>query len=203
MSDTPIEFPSQLSHAHPPAADTGYRLPGTQSFIPKAKTVRPIVHGSMALPIEIDKLYPADKDSKADVIAALGLLAEAIGLLEKARAAARNKEAIEADRYSQRFQVLLPDLFRRRKIGDGYGAIINSLHFAFINQRGKPLTLDQLTTVWRVVKELRNGPFVPFEQALRSVAELEDCHLQVYPATISELIEEIEEPEKPEEPEDE
>lgn len=152
----------------------------------------------MALPIEIDKLYPAEKNSKADVIAALGLLAEAIGLLEKARAASRSKDAMESDRHSQRFQVLLPDLFRRRKIGDGYGAIINSLHLAFVNQRGKPLSFEQLTTVWRVVRELRNAPFVPFEQALRSVEELEDCHLQVYPTTISELVEEIEETEEPE-----
>lgn len=146
----------------------------------------------MALPIEIDKLYPADKDSKSDVIAALPLLAEAIGLLEKARAAARNKEAIAADRYSQRFQVLLPDLFMRRKIGDGYGAIINSLHFAFVNQHGTPLTFEQLTTVWRVVKELRSAPFIPFDQALKSVGELEDCRLQVDPPVLSELIEEPE-----------
>jgi hypothetical protein len=192
MPDTStIEFPSRPSPARPPVPDTGYGLPGTH-FIPRTKTARPIVHGSMALPIEIDKLYPADVDSKVDVIPALGLLAEAIDLLEKARLAVRDKELIAADRYSQRFQVLLPDLFMRRKIGDGYAAIINSLHFAFVNQRGRPLSFEQLTTVWRVMKELRNGPFVPFEQALKSVGELEDCHLQVDPPILSELIVEAE-----------
>lgn len=205
MSDTPISFPTQPSKPRPPAADTGYRLPGTLSLIPKAQA-GPAVHGSMALPIEIDKLYPAEEDSKEDVIAALGLLAEAISTLEKARTAAHNKAPMEADRYLLRFQVLLPELFRRRSIGDGYGAIINSLHFTFINQHGKPLSFEQLTTVWRIVKELRNGPFVPFEQALRSIAELEDCDLQVYPSTISEFLGETEEAEAPdeeEEPEDE
>jgi hypothetical protein len=152
-----------------------------------------MVSGSAAIaPIEIDKLYPADKNSASDLIAALGLLAEAISLLEKARSAAREKEVIAADRYSQRFQVLLPQLFIRRKIGDGYGVVINSLHFAFINQRGKPISFEQLTTVWRVVKELRNAPFIPFEQALKYVGELEDCQLQVDPPILSELIEEPE-----------
>ncbi len=157
----------------------------------------PIVRGSAAPApiIEIDKLYPADKDHVSDLIAALGLLAEAIDLLDKARVSARNKEAITADRYWQRFQMLLPKLFMHRRIGDGYGAVINSLHFACINQHGAPLSFEQLTTVWRVVKEIRSAPVTPFEQALNYVHELEDCSLQVYPAKISDLIEEPEEPE--------
>jgi hypothetical protein len=191
MSDTPIEFPSQASPAPLPAGDTAFGLPGTR-FIPRANTVRPIIHGSTAPVIEIDKLYPADKDSKSDLIAALPLLADAIELLQEARTAARDKKIFEADRYSQRFQMLLPQLFMRRGIGDGYGVIVNSLHFAFVNQHGTPLNFEQITTVWRVVKELRSAPFVPFEQALKSVGELEDCHLRVDPQILSELIEEPE-----------
>jgi hypothetical protein len=194
MTETTIEFPRQSSPKRPPTSDTAFGLPGTQGPAPiTAGTARSTVRGSMALaPIPIDKLYPAEKNSASDLIAALGLLAEAIGLLERARAAARDKEVIPADRYWQRFQVLLPDLFVRRKIGDGYGVVINSLHFACINQHGRPLSFEQLTTVWRVVKELRNSPFVSFEQGLKYVSELEECDLAVDPPVLSELIEESE-----------
>jgi hypothetical protein len=198
MPDTKtIEFPKNAPEQPPASGTGGYGLSGTQVPL-AARTVERVVRGSEALApvIEIDKLYPADKDYVSDLIAALGLLADAIGLLDKARVSARNKEAITADRYWQRFQMLLPKLFAHRKIGDGYGAVINSLHFACINQRGAPLSFEQLNTVWRVVKELRSAPVTPFEQALKYVQEFEDCRLQVYPATISELIEgPVEEPE--------
>jgi hypothetical protein len=188
-----IEFPKPKPETVPHASGTGgYRLPGTQGPV-TAPRARRVVSGSTALaPIEIDKLYPADKDYVSDLIAALGVLAEAVGLLDKARAAARNNEAVAADRYWLRFQGLLPDLFKHRKIGDGYGAVINALHFACINQHGAPLSFEQLTTVWRVIRELRNAPVTLFEQSLQYVQEMEDCHLQVYPAPISDLIEEPE-----------
>jgi len=196
MPDTNIiEFPRGPVPGHSPAGGTGGFGPsGTQGPVPTAaRTARQIVRGSLAfVPIEIDKLYPADKNSASDLIAALGLLADAIGLLEKARVAAREKEMVTADRHIQRFQMLLPGLFAHRKIGDGYGVIINSLHFAFVNQHGKPLNFEQLTTVWRVVRELRSAPFVAFDQALKSVGELEDCQLQVDPPILSALIEEPE-----------
>ncbi len=195
MPDTnTIEFPKPALEPPPASGTGGYRLSGTHGA--PARIARPAVRGSTALaPIEIDKLYPADKNYVSDLIAALSALADAIGLLEKARAAARNKDAVTADRYWQRFQSLLPGLFTHRKVGDGYGAVINALHFACVNQHGAPLSLEQLTTVWRVIKELRNAPVTAFEEALKYVQELEDCHLQVYPATISALIEEPEDDE--------
>jgi hypothetical protein len=193
MPDTnTIEFPKPAPETAPALGTGGYRLSGTQAHVP-TRTARPAVRGSAALaPIEIDKLYPADKDHVSDLIAALGVLADAIALLEKARVAARKQEAITADRYWQRFQSLLPGLFKHRKIGDGYGTVINALHFACVNQHGAPLSFDQLTTVWRVIKELRSAPVTPFEQGLKYVQELEDCQLRVYPAAIAGMIEESE-----------
>jgi hypothetical protein len=188
MPDTNlIEIPKRAPESRSSAGTGGYGLSGTKDAA-AARTAMPIVRGS-TVPIEIDKLYPADKDNVSDVIAALPLLADAIVLLEKARTAIRT-EPTTADRYWQRFQMLLPNLFKHRKIGDGYGVVINALHFTCINLHGAPLSFEQLTTVWRIVKELRSAPFTPFEQALKYVQELEDCHLQVYPATISDLIEE-------------
>ena len=57
---------------------------------------------------------------------------------------------------------------------------------------GSHSSFEQITTVWRVVKELRNSPFVSFEQGLKYVGELEECDLAVDPPVLSELIEESE-----------
>ena len=108
--------------------------------------------------------------------------------LESARVASQQKDWITADRYTQRFQASLPNLFTPRRIGDGYGVIINSIHIAFVNRRGKPLNFDQLTAIWRVLKELRNAPFIQFEPALDYVEELETCGLEVDPINLSELV---------------
>jgi len=187
-SDTVIPFPSvPHQRSYRPSRDTGTgRLPGTQPGpAPVAlKKTSPQTLGRVV--IEIDKLYPAVEGVQTDLINALGLLAEAITFLESARSARKN-DPVSADRYVQRFQRLLPALFKCRKIGDGYGAVINSLHFASINQRGKPLGFDQITTVWRILKELRNRPFVSFTEALNYIGEFEATHLQVDPPILSDL----------------
>src|SRR5213082_3280133 len=121
MTETLIEFPKREAATRQNVVqDTTFRLPGTQVG-PHSAAVKTgqAVQGSQ-LTIEIDKLYPATEGSASDLIRALGLLADAIELLEKARAAARNKEIVTSDRYTQRFKALLPDLFGCRRIGDGY-----------------------------------------------------------------------------------
>jgi hypothetical protein len=193
MAETPIEFPKGKASAPvAPLQGTGFRLPGTPA--PTQGTFRSNYSSESVAPslIEIDKLYPAEKESKSEVIAALGLLADAISLLEKARVCNRGQQLIEADRHTQRFETLLIPLFARRAIGDGFALTINSLHFALINQHGKPLTFDQLTTIWRVLKELRNSPFVSFNQALGWVEEFEGCQLKVDPPVLGSLIEDFE-----------
>jgi hypothetical protein len=106
--------------------------------------------------------------------------------------AAQKRRLMEADRYTQRFEATLPALFRCREVGDGYAVVINSLHFAAINKRGEPLNLDQLTTAWRILRELRSKPFVEFDQALEYVEELEASGLHVDPPIVSELLEDLE-----------
>jgi hypothetical protein len=195
MADTIIEFPKQKAPAPTTVLHgTGFGLPGTPGPSPQS-TFRSSYSGASTaqLLIEIDKLYPAEKESRSQVIAALGLLADAISLLEKARISVRDKKLIDADRYTQRFETLLLPLFAQRAIGDGFGSTINSLHFALINQHGKPLTLEQLTTIWRVLKELRDAPFVPFDQSLRWVEDFEECQLKVDPPVLASLIEDFEE----------
>ena len=196
MDSTPIEIPRKISHSQPLVSDTGFRaLPGTGSSATLAEVgERRSTIGSLALAplIEIDKLYSAPDESKSQLITALGLLADSVELLAQARIAAQKGRLMDADRYTQRFEATLPALFRCRKIGDGYAVVINSLHFAAINKRGEPLNLDQLTTAWRILRELRNKPFVEFEQALEYVEEFEACGLRVDPPIVSELVELLE-----------
>jgi hypothetical protein len=45
--------------------------------------------------------------------------------------------------------------------------------------------------VWRILRELRNKPFVEFEQALEYVEEFETCGLQVDPPIISAFLENL------------
>jgi hypothetical protein len=188
MTDTIIAFPKPTARPSLPVRETGVALRGTTQPVVGLPMGGGSARATVQSAIPIDALYPATKESAPDVLIALGLLADAIALLEEARTASKARDMVMADRYVQRFQAALPGLFTPRGIGDGYGVIINSLHFAFINQRGKPLSFDQLTTVWRVLRELRNGPFVQFEQALDYVGELETSGLQIDPEAISELL---------------
>jgi len=192
MSDTVIEFPKEPSSRHTPVLqDTGFRLPGTQSGPAPTARKRAEVRrqsGQAVAPIEIDHLYPAADAARSDVLRALQLLADAISVLDQGRAAARNNDPIAADRFVLRFQLMLPGLFTCRKLGDGFAVIVNSLHFAFINQHGNPLTLDQLTTVWRIVRELRTRPFLSFDQALEYVTEIESHQLHIDPTILSDLL---------------
>lgn len=194
MSDTAIEFPvepSRKRQSH--ASDTAFRLGGTESAAASTalgvRKTESKTRGAQALaPIDIDLLYPATTTTKSDLLKALGLLADGIGFLERARAETRTGNVLVADRFVQRFQRLLPDLFSARAIGDGFGVVVNSIHIAFINQHGRPLSLDQLTALWRVLKELRTRPYLTFDQALEYIEQIEDAELQVDPAILSELL---------------
>src|SRR5262249_54459960 len=112
--------------------------------------------------------------------------------VEKARVDVRAQRFIDADRHTQRFEALLIPLFTRRAIGDGFASTINSLHFAMVNQHGNPLNFDQLTTVWRVLKELRNAPFISFDKSIDWASEIEECGLRVDPPALANLIEDFE-----------
>ncbi|HEY5177173.1 MAG TPA: hypothetical protein VII95_16565 [Terriglobales bacterium] len=119
---------------------------------------------------------------------AIGLLADAVGFLDRARLCIENSP-LQADRELQHVQQLLPALFVCRKIGDGFASVVNSLQFAFINLHGQLLSKAQVTAIWRILKELRSKPFLSFDQSLGLVAELEDANLKVDPEVLAKLIE--------------
>jgi hypothetical protein len=138
------------------------------------------------LPIEIDKLYPAEDATKPELIKALQLLAQSISALESAREKMFQHELIASDRETGKFEVLLPELFQCRKIGDGFGALINAIETAFVNQRGKPLAEKQLSALWRIVKELRAHPFITTDIAADRAEELARTGLLVDPTIIGD-----------------
>jgi len=158
--------------------------------VPTAVSTRSIeVSGATALApvIEIDRLYEAVPGTTSHLIRALELLKQAS---ENLAAALKCEDIIEADRFVQRVQQALPKLFACRSIGDGFGAIINALHFAFTNLHGTPLTTDQLNTMLRVLRELRARPVMSLEQGVQRIEELEERGLHVDPPEIGELLEE-------------
>jgi len=152
------------------------------------RSVLPKTQGATALApvIDIDRLYDAVPGTSSQMVTALELLKEASDNLA---AAQKCDTAMEADRFVHRVQVALPKLFGCRSIGDGFGVIINSLHFAFGNLHGTPLTPSQLSAVWRVLRELRARPAMALEQGIERVAELEAQGLEVDPPELSDLLE--------------
>jgi hypothetical protein len=191
MSTTLIPFP-EMSKRKRVSADSETSIasakPQTGSVGGRGvSTVR--VEGTTALaPIPIDVLYPATENNRHDLIQALQLLPKAVTALENARDALRANDILQSDHHVHSVQLLLPELFRCRTIGDGFGAIVNALEIAFVNQRGEPLGEKQIITALRVLKDLRSRPFVPFDSALQTIEELEKAGLCVDPVTLGELL---------------
>jgi len=136
--------------------------------------------------IDIDRLYEAVPGTSSQIVRALELLKQVSDFLVEAQ---KSDNAMDADRFVQRVQLALPRLFAYRSTGDGFGVIINSLHFAFSNLHGTPLTPDQLNVIWRVLRELRARPAMSLEQAIQRVEELEECGLEVDPPNIGDVLE--------------
>ena len=147
------------------------------------------VEGTAALaPIPIDVLYPAVESNRSDLLQALQILPRAITALEKARDFLRANDLMQSDHHVHEVQLLLPELFARRAIGDGFGAIINAMEIALVNRHGEPLTEKQIIILLRTLKELRARPFVSFSSAQQPIEELESEGLQVDPAVLGDLL---------------
>jgi hypothetical protein len=191
MSDTTVRAPSKPTETEiRPSADTVGAIPTRRTEFGRARRGPSDTSGANALApvINIDRLYEAPAGTESQMVRALGLLAECVDLLDQARLEA-NSDAISSDRLVQRVQILLDQLFSCRSIGDGFGLVVNSLHFAFVNLQGIPLSSKQLNSVWRCLKELRTHPALTFDQGLQYVAELEEAGLDIDPSFLDEILE--------------
>ena len=191
MPDTnviPIDQVSEYKHSQYGSGTGEFRHRGTYSGGRQVSRARSLVDrsfGDSSVRLPIDTLYPEDQATRQDLVKALAQLQTAVDLLGHAR---NESDILKSDRFVQRFQALLPELFKWRTVGDGYGAIVNSLHFGFINQRGIPLKPPQLNAVWRILKELRTRPFMTLEQAISYIDELTKVGVGVDPPILSDLI---------------
>jgi hypothetical protein len=193
MSETGISVPrkviriSELSRVRDETAALGINRAEPTPVPDREISVEP--QGATLKIIEIDRLYEAPVGTPSQIVSALELLKQATDNLEHAKQSAN---PMEADRFVQRVQIVLPKLFTCRAIGDGFGVIVNSLHFAFVNLRGTPLTSQQLNVVWRVLRELRVRPAMSLEQGIERVEELEESGLEVDPPDVGDLLEDAE-----------
>jgi hypothetical protein len=148
------------------------------------------VQGALALApvINIERLYEAVPGTSSQMVRALEVLKHVIELLGEAK---KSDNPIEADTLIQSANLALPKLFSYRSIGDGFGIVINSLHYAFTNLRGMPLTEEQLNVIWRVLRELRERPVLSVEQAVQCAEELEERGLEVDPPDLGDLLDEF------------
>lgn len=195
MSDTDTRVP-KANPSEPVWLPDETRAPGVQLESTPATTRRIVLEtrgaNALAPVIHIDRLYEAVPGTSSRIVDALELLKQASDNLA---AAQRCDNAMEADRFVQRVQLVLPKLFACRSIGDGFGVIINSIHFAFTNLRGTPLTHSQLNVVWRALRELRARPAMPAEQGIQFAGELEAQGLEVDPPDLADLLEKSEQAE--------
>lgn len=193
MSDTDVSNPKvSLNDSARASAPTGARTGGnTESAGSIATEIVFETQGANALApvIEIDRLWDAAPGTSSKIVSAIALLKQVSDFLAEAQ---RSDNPMEADRFVQRAQLALPKLFAYRSIGDGYGLIVNSLHFAFSNLHGTPLSAEQCNLIWRVLRELRNRPVMSVETALQRIEEFEGVGLRVDPPEIGSLLEEAE-----------
>lgn len=192
MTETVIRFPTRAETAHLRVGGSGptgsFVSGGGSTAVDVQEKLPAVISGNvLAKPIEIDKLYPASEAARPDLVKALQFLADGIRLLEVGRSKMMQKDLIGSDVEIGKFQLLLPELFALRKIGDGFGAVINAIEIAFVNQRGKPLTEKQILLLWRTAKELRAHPFINTDDAVDFAEHLEACGLLVDPVTIGDL----------------
>jgi len=95
---------------------------------------------------------------------------------------------LDADTEIQKLQVLLPELFCCRGLGDGFGTIINSFMSAFEVLAGNMPDVTQIGAMNRVLQLLKEKPFLSADEADDQVEVLESVGLNPYPAELVEFL---------------
>lgn len=137
-------------------------------------------------PISMDVLYQARDAGSKYFTKGLELLAQAAEHLSGARRAIEENDRVECASEVLRFEELLQPLFECRGIGEGFANVINTIHFSIANLQGAPLSAVQVTTIWRIIRELAAGPFLTFADSLRYVKDLRKAGLDLNSAFIEQ-----------------
>lgn len=142
----------------------------------------------------IDELYSNPEFTSRELQIALRLLGESISLSTLALDELRSGDRLASHEATLSLQSRLPELFACRGLGDGYGAIVNSIQLALINRRGQPLDENQLNSLRNLLKELRAQPFIRFDKARKLIKEFELHDFIVEPVTLQFLSNFFDEP---------
>lgn len=144
---------------------------------------------SKAQEISIEQLYPLSDASTAELATALRLLAEALHHLEVAVSAQDDQDVMGADDAICHVEILMPELFCCRALGDSYGVVVGTVMSALRNRGGEPLTTLQVRTLWLTLKTLRSHPFMNYEKALDLVESVEQSGMNIEPQGFDSLVE--------------
>jgi hypothetical protein len=141
-------------------------------------------------PVTIEDIYHSpDLVGSPYLRNALLLISEALGVVDSAIELLADGDRVGADDAMQHYQVLLPQLFACRAIGEGFGLVASSLHNAVTRLRGEPMNEAQVRAVRSVLVALRSGPFLTFDAGMEQVSKLERASLNVDPPKFEYLAE--------------
>jgi len=143
-------------------------------------------HPPMTVTDPLD-IYPGLAETNSTLQSAVGLLDQAIPLMDEASSHDADGDVIAADDAVQRLRGLLPELFCCRALGDGFGAAVNAVHYSLANRRGLPLDASQIRAVGGALRLIRKKPFLSLEEALGAIDSLEDSGLAVGPSQMGAL----------------
>lgn len=134
------------------------------------------------------ELYPVREAFRREHINALRLLAVGIGRCQRALQRLADNDVMAADTDIQKLQVLLPELFCCRSLGDGFGTIINALMSAFETLGGNIPDRSQIEAIRRLLAVLRDRPFLSPDEADEELERLEQVGLNPYPTELLDFL---------------
>jgi hypothetical protein len=132
-------------------------------------------------------LYPARQAFSREHITALRLLKLAIGRCQRA-IDAHAEDPMAADSEMQKVQMLLPELFCCRALGDGFGTVVNALICVFQNADGNAFDRTQIEILTTVFQELRDKPFLGVTSADDTVDLLDSNRFSPFPKELIEFL---------------
>lgn len=148
----------------------------------------PVVHVGPDVRMTQSELYPVRHAFRPEHLTALRLLTVAVGRFKRALEAMAESDILAADTEIQKVQVLLPELFCCRTLGDGFATIVNAFMSAFEGLAGNTLNLSQIKMMNRVFELLKERPFLSADEAADAVEMLESAGLQIHPAELMEFL---------------
>jgi len=131
--------------------------------------------------ISNEDLYPVREQYNPALATAGQLLDEGISLVNESINMLIDDDLISSDDSIQKFQVLLPELFCCRGLGDGFGAVINAIYHSINNMNDISINETQLRAILNILKRIHTEPYIEYGEAVEEILHLETVGLEVSP----------------------